>query len=228
MLGIEFTPSLDFNEDIDLLKELMEFLSIDFIIIPDNPAGKISANPIVCATLLEQTLSITSYPAISGGGRTKEHCISLLYAAKYAHLKGVACINGGANFLSTQMLKEAKDLNFDTLICTPNDLDLKIQSGANLCITQPIFDWISRPTHSCIQILPTFMPIFSQETLIHLQKKSSKLGFEINLDSRNLFQSNAKLLKFFSQGDYYLSILNLKKQLPHLRRLYQVIGEGEK
>lgn len=218
MIGIEFVPN-DFKEDIKLLEELKSFFHFDFILIPDNPAFQIKPSSIVCAKMLEDSLGVSVVACISGSGKSLEVISSLLLGAKYASLKGIACVSGDRSGVSAlQILSEARKLDFELLISSPNDLREKIALGLTHCITQPLYEEI--PPSFDFPTLINFMPIFSPNTFDSIQ--SSKLGLHIPKsyrESEDLMQSNQQIYSAIKERDFYLTPLNLKRQMPYLRSL---------
>ncbi len=224
--GVEFNPSGDFKSDIGVLAELLKIFEADFVLIPDNPLGKPNISSLVSATLLGSTLGIECVPTISGSGKSLQNVQSLILGAKYASLSGIACVGGdgsenGVSALEILNLAES----FEYRICTVNDLERKVKSGANYAITQPLFskeEILLQEQNKRIKVLPNFMPIFSHSTFSKIAKNSQILGFEIPQiyqDSSSLFEENQKLLGFLMEKDFYLTLLNPKAQIPYLRKI---------
>lgn len=218
MIGIEFVPN-NFKEDVKLLKELKSILDFDFILLPDNPVFQIKPSSIVCAKMLQDSLGLDVVACLSGRGKSMEAISSLLLGAKYASIRGVACVSGDRSNLSAlSILSEANKIGFEILISSPNDLKEKITLGLTHCITQPLYEDI--PTNFDFPTLINFMPIFSHNTFATLQ--TSKLGFQIPksyLQSKDLMQSNQQIYSTIKDRDFYLTPLNLKKQIPFLKSL---------
>lgn len=223
MKGLEFALSGDFRCDLRTLEEFLGILEVDFVLIPDNALGKPSVSSVVGATMIAHALGITTIATISGSGKSKECILSLLKAVEYAKLGGVALVSGDLKGLDAKHLFDmAIDFDLDFKVCTLKDLDDKISKGATHAITQPIFDphflFPSKP----IKILRNLMPIFSRKTFENIAKNQSVLGFEIPNDFRtkpNLFQANEELLKSFE--DFYLTPLNLKKQMKFFKDIFK-------
>lgn len=218
MIGIEFVPN-DFKEDIKLLEELKTLLDFDFILLPDNPAFQIKPSSIVCAKMIGDSLGIDTIACISGSGKSVEVISSLLLGAKYACLKGIACVSGDRSEVSAlRILSEAKRLDFELVFSSPNDLKEKIALGLTHCITQPLYEEI--PPSFDFPTLINFMPIFSPNTFASIQ--SSKLGLHIPKsyqESKDLMQSNQQIYSTIKERDFYLTPLNLKRQMPYLKSL---------
>lgn len=216
MIGIEFIPN-EFESDVALLKELRAFLPFDFVLIPDNPAFGVKISPIISAKMLQDALSLPFVACISGSGKSIEVAKSLLLGAKYASLKGVACVSGDREGISSiEILKNAQ--GFEYLISSTTRLEEKKALGLTHCITQPLYE--NFPTFSFPTLL-NFMPIFSPQTFSSLQ--SSKLGFEIPQSyqlSKDLVQSNFEIYSQIKNKDFYLTPLNLKRQMSHLKSLF--------
>lgn len=219
MIGIEFVPNV-FEEDVKLLEEFKSILDFDFILLPDNPIFQVKPSSIVCAKMLQDSLGIDVIACISGSGKSLETALSLLLGAKYASLKGIACVSGDrSNLDALSILSEAKKLDFDLVFSTPNDLRKKIALGLTHCITQPLYEDI--PKSFDFPTLINFMPIFSFVTFATLQ--TSKLGFDIPtsyMQSSDLMQSNEQIFYQIKNRDFYLTPLNLKKQMPFFKSLF--------
>lgn len=218
MIGIEFVPN-DFRDDVKILQEFKAILDFDFILIPDNPAFQIKPSSLVCAKMLQDCLGVDVIACISGSGKSLEVVSSWLLGAKYACLKGVACVSGDRSMLSSlEILAEAKKMNFEILISSANELEKKIALGLTHCITQPLYE--NFPKSFDFPTLINFMPIFSSSTFEKLIL--SKLDFHIPQsyqESKDLIQSNYEIYTQIKQRDFYLTPLNLKKQMPFFKSL---------
>lgn len=219
MIGIEFVASDDLQADIDVLKEFGEYIKYDFIIVPDNPLGSPSPSSLLCAKILQDHLKIPVYPCLSGRGKSRENVISWLKGAKYGGIEGIACVSGDGEEWGCgveEILEEAK--GFKEIITTSKSWKSKQSLGATKAIHQPFF---LLPFVDLEEgIMPSFMPIFSQQTFFLL--KEGKLDFLIPSEyknSNNLMQSNQELFVEFLQKDFYLITLNLKKQMHFFKEL---------
>lgn len=225
MKGLEFVLSDDFASDIKVLEEFLEILKVDFVLIPDSPLGKPSVSSIVGAKMISSALGIKTIATLSGSGKSKECIFSLLKGAEYASLSGIACVSGDLSkegSSAIEILEISQYFTFEFKICTLSDLDNKIKKGATHAITQPIFDTYFLPPLNPIVVLPNLMPIFSHATFKEITKNKSILGFEIPKhyqENQNLFEANKRLLGAFQ--DFYLTPLNLKKQMQFFKEIFR-------
>ncbi|RDU69584.1 hypothetical protein CQA62_02750 [Helicobacter cholecystus] len=219
MIGIEFIASDHFHADIYILREFRNYVAYDFIILPDNPLGCASPSSLLCAKMLQDILQIPCYPCISGRGKSRENILSWLKGAKYAGIEGIACVSGdgeGWGCSIEEILSEAR--GFKEVITTSKSWRHKRSLGATKAIHQPFFLHPFPPLQE--GVIPSFMPIFSHATFNSLQEK--KLDFFIPSaykNSNNLIKSNQELWQEFIQRDFYLIVLNLRKQLHFFKEL---------
>lgn len=224
MKGLEFALSEDFVSDVKILEEFLGILAVDFVLIPDSPLGKPSVSPLVGAEMISSTLGIKTIATLSGKGKSRENILSLLMGVKYAKLSGIACVSGdllGRGLSAVEILKIAREFDFEFKICTMNDLEGKIKNGATHAITQPIFAPSPFVFSDLISILPNLMPIFSHTTFERVAKNKKILGFGIPKhyqESKNLLETNRGLLRAFDH--FYLTPLNLKKQMKFFREIF--------
>lgn len=236
MRGIEFVPSLDLKQDLKYLEELFYFFKVDFVLIPENPLGKPSVSSLVSSKMIQDALGVKCIATLRGSGVSQVAIQSQILGAKYAMLGGIACVSGDFDGCSLrnsalEILQMAKDVAFEYKICTCNTLEEKAKLGATHAITQPLFDdntilnFHKQQEKFCIKVLPNFMPIFSPNTFEELAKNRAILKFEIPKYAQNavtLMRKNQELLEIFQRGDFYLTSLNLAKQISYFRELFAV------
>ncbi|WP_027326914.1 hypothetical protein [Helicobacter pametensis] len=227
MRGVEFVPSGDFGADIKILEQLVECIKVDFILIPSNPLGKPSVDPLVSAKMIQDALGVGVVATIRGGERDEGEILSRLKGVCYANLLGIACVSGdgyirGVDAMRILELASSFDLRFK--ITTLTNLEAKISKGATHAISQPIFT-PSYALRESIPIFANFMPIFAHETFGKIDANKEILGFSIPLEyqhSSNLMEANVELLQaLLEQYVYlYLTPLQLSKQMPYLKELF--------
>lgn len=217
MIGIEFVPS-EFESDVRLLEELKTFLSFDFILIPDNPILQVKPSSILSAKMLQDALGVSCVACVSGSGKSLEVAKSLLLGAKYASLKGVACVSGDREGISSiEILENAQ--GFEYLISSTTRLEEKRALGLTHCITQPLYE--DFPSSFEFPTLINFMPIFSTQTFEGL--KALQFGIQIPQSyrqSQDLMSKNLEIYSSLKDRDFYLTPLNLKRQMPYLKSLF--------
>lgn len=154
MLSLEYLPqSLDC--DIDNINKIYQKIKPDFLLLPDSPKSIPSPESLLIGVFLKQKLNIEIIPSIVGSGRDEVRIKSLLLAFRYFDFKNLAVVGGdnrkegeknGIEMIS--LVKET--LGKDSYIisgCSPvwnektkENIEKKIENGADLIITQPIFD----------------------------------------------------------------------------------------
>lgn len=161
MFGIEFLPQ-SIDEDIKQLNRMIkgskEYLKqdVDFVLIPANPRKCASIDSLLAASLLRQKMKDCAFvPTLSGSGGESEsgkmRLYSQLLAVKYADFQTLTLIGGeNEGMSSVEMMIMAREILGEKVCIISGSgaldnkknqqrLEQKLQAGANIIITQPLF-----------------------------------------------------------------------------------------
>ncbi len=173
MFGIEFLPQSldkDINQLDAMIKGAKQYLNqeVDFVLIPANPRKCASVDSLLAASLLRQKIKDCVFvPTLSGSGcesqSGKMRLSSQLLAVKYANFQTLALIGGeNEGMSSVEMMIIAREILGEKVRIISGSgalddaknrhrLEQKLQAGADMIITQPLF---------CAKEARTFLQIF--------------------------------------------------------------------
>lgn len=222
MLSLEYLP-IHFKYDLATLNWWFETMGADFVILPDSPNLKASAEAVVVNILLKTRLNKRTIASIAGSGRRKERVESLLLALQYASISEIALVGGderrsdelsGATMarMASSILGEncfiisGSTTTLDS--ASQANLESKINNGVKFIITQPIFSLAEAEGFlrafeavtrgSGVGVALGFFPIY--EVGICKKINANNLGFKISPDyeekiSKDPYKTNFDLFK---------------------------------
>ncbi|PAF54430.1 hypothetical protein BKH42_00510 [Helicobacter sp. 13S00482-2] len=201
MIGLEYIPKQK-EMDLELISNWIDKIKPDFILIPDSPNSRPTPESCIISMLWKQRLAIDVIGTIAGSGRRKDRIESTLLALKYLQVNKVALIGGDSPSIGDlngiELIKKAKDiLGEDSVIISgskaildteeKHKLKTKIEAGANIIISQPIFepkiaqkfldDFETIAKGSNAMGMISFFPIY--ESAFCKKIINNNLGFEI-------------------------------------------------
>ncbi|MDO7253174.1 methylenetetrahydrofolate reductase [Helicobacter cappadocius] len=224
MIGLEYIPKQK-DTDIKIISKWIDKIKPDFIILPDSPNLKPTPEASVLAPLWSKELKLDVIASIAGSGRREERVESLLKSLAYLQVKKVALIGGDCpiegNLSGIQMIKKAKEILGQECVVISGSkamldtqekvkLQAKIENGANIIITQPIFelktaqkfldDFEKISQGSKAKAMINFFPIYESGFCERLMQNN--LGFEIPMSylqniRDNPIKANLKLYEAF-------------------------------